>query len=154
MRSMRKLSWPAGTAADAFAQVRWQGMGNQYNIHGPCWIVLSASEGTPALSTAATDLQSWLQVAAGDRDPIQNKLEFLTDLKERKATGRPRRLQNPTPDRFSGSAWSRSVACRAMELPVTRSTVQDRQPTSLIPRKQSDRHLRDDMTSIDPGEIR
>ena len=30
------------------SQVRWRGMGNQYDISGRVWIVLSASEGTPA----------------------------------------------------------------------------------------------------------
>lgn len=81
-----------------FNQVRWQGAGNQYSIHGPVWIVLSASEGTPALSSGATDLRGWLQIMTGDRNPIQNKLEFVTDLKNRSTAGHPTdfKIQVPT----------------------------------------------------------
>ena len=61
------------------APIRWRGLGNQYDILGHVWIVPSASEGTPAFSSAATDLQSWLLFAPGDSKPIQEKLKFLTN---------------------------------------------------------------------------
>ena len=50
---------------------------------GRVWIVLSAREGTPAFSTAVTDLQSWSHFAPGDHDLIQDKLKFLSDAAER-----------------------------------------------------------------------
>ena len=71
------LACRRGSAAST--QVRWQGVGNQYDVMGRVWIVLSPTEGTPAISSAVTDLQSWLQFAAGDRNPIQDKLKFMTD---------------------------------------------------------------------------
>jgi serine/threonine protein kinase len=58
------------------AQIRWQGAGNQYDILGPAWVVLSARQGTPAFTIAATDLQSWLVFATGDQHPSQEKLQF------------------------------------------------------------------------------
>jgi hypothetical protein len=64
-------------------------VGNQYDILGRVWIVLSAREGTPAMSSAAIDLQSWLQFASGDRNTIQDKLKFLTDPKARTGLGQP-----------------------------------------------------------------
>lgn len=75
--------------APPLSQLQWKGVGNQYDIMGRAWIVLSAREGTPALSSAATDLQSWLQLASGDRDPMPDKLKFLTEPNARKASGQP-----------------------------------------------------------------
>ena len=65
-------------------------MGNQYDLLGRVWIVLSASEGTPAFLSAATDLQSWLLFAPGDSKPIQEKLTFLTGPAARKELAQPR----------------------------------------------------------------
>ena len=72
------------------SQVRWRGVGNQYDLLGRVWIVLSASEGTPAFSSAPTDLQSWLLFARGDSKPIQEKLKFLTDTAARTESAQPR----------------------------------------------------------------
>ena len=84
-------------SSPASAQLHWQGVGNQYDILGRVWIVLSAREGTPAMSSAVTDLQSWLQFAAGDRDTIQDKLKFLIDPKARTALDRPGDFRIQTP---------------------------------------------------------
>jgi eukaryotic-like serine/threonine-protein kinase len=79
------------------SQVRWRGVGNQYDILGRVWIVLSASEGTPAFSNAATDLQSWSLFAPGDSEPTQEKLEFLTDPMARMELTQPHdfKIQGP-----------------------------------------------------------
>ena len=45
------------------------------------------------ISSAVTDLQSWLRFASGDRDPIQDKLKFLTDSKARSEIAQPRDFQ-------------------------------------------------------------
>ena len=84
-------------SSPAFTQLHWQGVGNQYNILGRVWIVLSAREGTPAISSAAIDLQSWLQFASGDRNTIQDKLKFLTDPKARTALDQPGDLRIQAP---------------------------------------------------------
>jgi hypothetical protein len=82
---------------NAFTLMRWQGMGNQYDIDGPAWIVFSASQGTPALSSSVIDLQSWLQIVPDDRNPIHDKLKFLTLREQRSGQGQPSdfRIQNP-----------------------------------------------------------
>ena len=82
---------------DPTSQIRWRGVGNQYDMLGRVWIVLSASEGTPAFSNAATDLQSWSLFAPGDSKPTQEKLEFLTDPMARMSLAQPRdfRIQAP-----------------------------------------------------------
>jgi hypothetical protein len=72
-------------------QVHWLGEGNQYNIHGRSWIVLSATEGFPAFSTDVTDLNSWLlRVAVKDSNPIRHKLKYQTDPAARSNPLRPR----------------------------------------------------------------
>jgi len=70
------------------AQFDWRGQGNQYDILGRFWMVLSASQGTP--ETAVTDLDSWLRVAAKDSEPIRDKLKYQTDPAARSAALRPR----------------------------------------------------------------
>ena len=73
-------------------QVHWLGEGNQYDIHdslGPSWIVLSAKEGTQALSVGATDLNSWLRLFPTDKNPIPAKLEYQIDPGSRSNPLRP-----------------------------------------------------------------
>jgi hypothetical protein len=70
-------------------QVSWQGQGNQYEILGRTWVVLSARQGTPALSTHATDLASWSAIAK-ENNPVPGKLEFMTDPPARSNPPRPR----------------------------------------------------------------
>jgi len=65
------------------------GEGNQYEILERCWIVLSASQGTPAFSTAATDLLSWLHVNPKESKPIPAKLKYQIDPVARSNPARP-----------------------------------------------------------------
>ena len=80
------------------SQVRWQGEGNQYNILGRSWIVLSASEGTPAFSIAVSDLNSWLLFAPADANSIPDKLKFVIDPKVRAKSLQPRDFAIQAPD--------------------------------------------------------
>ena len=80
------------------APIRWRGLGNQYDILGRAWIVPSASEGTPAFSSAATNLQSWLLFAPGDSKPIQEKLKFLTNPMSRMELAQPHEFKIQAPD--------------------------------------------------------
>jgi hypothetical protein len=72
------------------SQVHWQGKSNQYDILGRYWIVLLASEGTPAFSNTVIDLKSWLLFAAADIDSIADKLTFVIDPKVRAKSLQPR----------------------------------------------------------------
>ena len=99
----------------ASTQLHWQGVGNQYDILGRVWIVLSAREGTPAISSGATDLQSWLQFASGDRNPIQDKLKFLTDPKARRVLDQPGDFRIQPPAGSQALAWRRPRSGRPME---------------------------------------
>ena len=60
---------PSRPASPRPTQVHWVGKGNQYDILGPFWIVLSASQGTPAFTMNVTDLDSWLRVATKENRP-------------------------------------------------------------------------------------
>jgi len=71
------------------ARVHWSGTGNQYDIFGRDWIVLSAHQGTPASSIAVNDLNSWLKVAE-ESDPIPAKLNYQTDPAKRSSQLQPR----------------------------------------------------------------
>jgi eukaryotic-like serine/threonine-protein kinase len=91
VRADALLAWKPNQPGDSLAgQVHWQGEGNQYDILGKSWIVLSASQGTPAFSLNITDLESWLHVATKDHDAIRTKLEFLTDPSARLGSFQPR----------------------------------------------------------------
>jgi len=72
------------------ARVHWLGTGNQYDILGRSWIVLSAHEGTPQLSTAVEDLHSWSKTVATEMDLIQSKLNYLNDPAKRPLQLQPR----------------------------------------------------------------
>jgi eukaryotic-like serine/threonine-protein kinase len=79
------------------SQVRWRGKGNQYEILGRFWIVLSASDGTPAFLDAPTDVTSWLLFAPADNSPSPDKLKFLNNPTARTDSPRPRdfAIQDP-----------------------------------------------------------
>jgi serine/threonine-protein kinase len=70
------LACKAGKPGETLAtRVLWSGTGNQYDILGRDWIVLSPHQGTPASSMAVNDLSSWSKVA-GESNPIQGKLRY------------------------------------------------------------------------------
>jgi len=70
------------------ARFSWRGLGNQYDILGNFWIVLSASQGTP--DSSVIDLDSWLHVATNESEPIRAKLKYQTDPAARLNPLRPR----------------------------------------------------------------
>jgi eukaryotic-like serine/threonine-protein kinase len=75
---------------DLSKQILWKGESNQYGILGHSWIVHSASQGGPALSSdAVTDLDSWKLVEPNDSNPIANKLKYKTDPSARSTPLRP-----------------------------------------------------------------
>jgi len=71
-------------------QILWHGEGDQYDIQSRSWIVLSANEGTPALSNGVTDLASWLTSFAKESKPIQQKVKYQTNPGARSSPLRPR----------------------------------------------------------------
>ena len=79
------------------SQIQWQGKSNQYDILGPVWIVLSASQGTPAFSSAVTDLKSWSHFAPADHDSIQDKVTFLSDAATPTKSAQPFTYKIQTP---------------------------------------------------------
>jgi serine/threonine-protein kinase len=84
-------------------QVRWIGEGNLYDIRGQSWVVLSATQGTPALSTGIVDLDSWLlRMGARDLHPIRTNLNYRTDPASRSALLRPRDFANEGPKSSHG----------------------------------------------------
>jgi len=91
IRTEALLACRAGNAGEPLsARVRWTGTGNQYDIFGRSWIVLSAHAGTPELSTAVDDLNSWLKAADKESNPIPSKLEYQTDPAKRSLRLQPR----------------------------------------------------------------
>jgi hypothetical protein len=84
LRAEALLAWKPNKPGDPLmAQIQWLGKGNQYDVLGRSWIVLSASQGTPAFSITVTDLESWLRVASNESDPIRAKLRFRIDSRAR-----------------------------------------------------------------------
>ena len=78
-------------ASPPAAQIGWHGKGNHYDIQGQgrYWIVLSATHGTPAFSSAVTDLKSWLSSFTTDATLIRGKVKFQTDPEARPSPLRP-----------------------------------------------------------------
>jgi eukaryotic-like serine/threonine-protein kinase len=91
-------------------QIQWKGMANQYDILGRSWIVHS-TEGSPALSTDATDLDSWLHITPGEKKTIQSKLKYQNDPARRPASLRPHdyAIEPPTPPQSRPGADPRLV---------------------------------------------
>jgi serine/threonine-protein kinase len=71
------------------AQILWEGKNNQYEILGRSWIVLSSTQGTPALLVAATDMDSWLAFASKDTSPVRTKLKYQIDPAARSESLQP-----------------------------------------------------------------
>jgi serine/threonine-protein kinase len=71
-------------------QIHWQGEANQYDILGRSWVVHSASQGTPAFTEAATDLESWLHTASDEKHPVRSKLKYQIDPSARSESLQPR----------------------------------------------------------------
>ena len=71
-------------------QIQWRGELNNYEVLGRSWIVNSASEGTPVLSAAATDLQGWVDFVRQEKDPIRIKLKYQVDPSARGEQLEPR----------------------------------------------------------------
>jgi serine/threonine-protein kinase len=69
-------------------RVLWSGSGNQYDILGRDWIVLSAQQGTPAFSIAVNDLGSWSKVT-DERGSISAKLAYGVDPAARSNSVKP-----------------------------------------------------------------
>jgi eukaryotic-like serine/threonine-protein kinase len=80
-------------------QVHWSGSGNQYDISGRPWIVLSAKQGTPLMSNAPTDLPGWLEFVLNETNPVRAKLKFRIDPATRSAAADPSEFAvEATPD--------------------------------------------------------
>ena len=79
-------------------QFNWVGAGNQYDILGRSWIVHS-TQGSPALSTDVTDLDSWLKFTDIEKEPIRSKLKYQIDPARRPASLRPHEftIEAPAP---------------------------------------------------------
>jgi serine/threonine protein kinase len=70
-------------------QIQWRGEGNQYDVLGKSWIVLSPSLGTPALSCSVIDLGTWLQLIPNESASIRAKPVFRNDQGPRSGLARP-----------------------------------------------------------------
>ncbi len=99
---------------DPGKQIQWDGESNQYDILGRSWIVLSARSGSPALSAAVTDLGTWKQFAAHDRDAIPSKPKFRLDPQQRSESLRPRLCARRT-RAGRNKAWRRPRKGRPLE---------------------------------------
>ena len=91
VRAEALLAYRAGEAGEPLSErVHWSGVGNQYDISGRSWIVLSAHHGTPQFSAAVEDLTGWLKTTSMERDPISSKLNYLIDPAKRPPQLQPR----------------------------------------------------------------
>jgi eukaryotic-like serine/threonine-protein kinase len=71
-------------------QIKWRGEANHFEVLGHTWIVSSASEGSPVLSASAVDLNSWIDFARDEKDPIRTKLKYQIEPSARGELLRPR----------------------------------------------------------------
>jgi serine/threonine-protein kinase len=89
VRAEALLAWkPSKPDESPTAQIKWLGAGNQYDIRDRSWIVLSASQGTPALSTEVVDFDSWSTVAR-EIEPIRARLHLQIDSQARSGQLQP-----------------------------------------------------------------
>ncbi len=74
---------PNNPSQAAIERIRWFGSGNQLDITGKSWILVSAERGTAALSKAVVDLDSWLKTAAREEQIVRSKIQFKTEPRSR-----------------------------------------------------------------------
>jgi hypothetical protein len=99
VRAEALLAWkPANPEDRLAAHVQWHGEGNHLEILGHSWIVLSASEGTSALSTAVTDVESWCKAVVREIAPIRTKLKHRIDSTQLSNELRPQDFAIVAPD--------------------------------------------------------
>ncbi len=89
VRAQVLLSWtPAPPSLPLPREVlNWSGRGNQYDVRGKPWAVLSASE-TPAWPKGPTDLTSWLKIMP-EEDPLRGQIGFRIDPSAGSLSARP-----------------------------------------------------------------
>jgi serine/threonine-protein kinase len=83
------LAWETpkpGTPLTAEA-LAWKGEGNQYDIHGTAWVVLSP-EGTPELPDGPADLASW-RSKMNEHDPLPPPIRFRVPPESLSETPQP-----------------------------------------------------------------
>jgi serine/threonine-protein kinase len=93
VRSQALLGWQTpkpGTPLTTDA-LDWKGEGNQYDIRGKSWVVVS-SDGASELPDGPIDLASWRQ-KADERDPVLPPVKFRTSLESLP--------ESPGPDDFA-----------------------------------------------------
>lgn len=75
--TLAKMTSPAKPALE---RIRWLGVGNQLDIGEDSWVVLSADQGTPALSSQAIrNLEDWVKAGSKEDQPILAKIRFQTE---------------------------------------------------------------------------
>jgi hypothetical protein len=69
VRADALLAWQPRKPGDRLDTVlKWQGLGNRFQIHGGFWVVQSARGMTPAATLGVTDLKSWTQFVSGETE--------------------------------------------------------------------------------------
>ena len=74
--------------------LHWSGQGNQYDVRGKSWVVLSAS-GNPAPPNGPIDLESWRALMT-EEDPLGEQIRFRIDPSAESLSARPRTSPSPT----------------------------------------------------------
>ena len=71
---------PTATPPDRDA-LSWVGTGNQYDIRGKAWVMLTPAPGKPVapMADAPTTLESWTQRLGNETNPVSPPVRFATD---------------------------------------------------------------------------
>jgi serine/threonine-protein kinase len=91
VRTETLLAWQPRKPGDRLdADLRWKGAGNQFQVIGRSWVVMSAGTMSPALSLGVTDPPSWAKFVTSEAEPIRTRILFQTDPQQRTGSPRPR----------------------------------------------------------------
>jgi serine/threonine-protein kinase len=84
------LAWetPRSDTGLTVEALKWKGDGNQYDIHGKAWVVLS-SDGTRDLPDSPVDLASW-RSRLPEQDPLHPPIRFQTSPESLSESPQPR----------------------------------------------------------------
>ena len=91
VRAESLLAWQPRKPGDGLsADLLWQGEGNQFQVLGPCWVMMSAATMSPALSLGVTDLASWSKFVSRELGPLKTRILYRTDPHQRTASPEPK----------------------------------------------------------------
>jgi hypothetical protein len=99
------LAWKRRKPGDRLdVDVRWQGVGNQFQVLEPSWVMTLDAATNPAPLPGVTDLPSWSRFVTREVEPIPTPILYAKEPHQRSDSLRPQDLAIDSPEPTAGRA--------------------------------------------------